>query len=154
GCILNVSSPNLDSYMAVNFGNQWPQYCSDVPLRLTVAWDVCAFIRRRVFARTLLCFACLLLCLLAGSPLIAGEPDMRRDATVIATEQVVPCVVNIATETVIEYHEWYDDLLRQFYGWPNTPVRQEKSISLGSGVIVDEDGYVLTNFHVIRRANR
>jgi len=82
------------------------------------------------------------------------ESDVRRDAAVIATEQVIPSVVNIATETVIEYHEWYDDLLRQFYGWPNTPVRQEKSISLGSGVIVDEDGYILTNFHVVRRASR
>ena len=53
-----------------------------------------------------------------------AESDVRRDAAVIATEQVIPSVVNIATETVIEYHEWYDDLLRQFYGWPNTPVRQ------------------------------
>jgi S1-C subfamily serine protease len=89
----------------------------------------------------------------AGLVALGAEPDVRRDATVIATEQVIPSVVNIATETVIEYHDWYDDLLRQFYGWPATPVR-EKSISLGSGVIVDEDGYILTNFHVVRRANR
>ncbi len=84
----------------------------------------------------------------------ATEPDVRRDAAVVAIEQVMPCVVNIATETVIEYHEWYDELLRQFYGWPRTPVRQEKSVSLGSGVIIDEDGYILTNFHVVRRASR
>ena len=90
----------------------------------------------------------------AGFGSRAGEVDIRRDAAVVATEQVIPSVVNIATETVIEYHEWYDDLLRQFYGWPNTPLRQEKSISLGSGVIVDEDGYILTNFHVVRRASR
>lgn len=91
------------------------------------------------------------LCALAATP---AEPDVRRDAAVIATEQVLPSVVNIATETVVEYHEWYDELLRQFYGWPRTPVRQQKSISLGSGVIIDEEGYVLTNFHVVRRASR
>jgi serine protease Do len=81
----------------------------------------------------------------------AAEPDVRRDAAVIATEQVLPCVVNIATETVRERHDWYDALLHDFYG---LPTRQQKSISIGSGVIIDEDGYVLTNFHVLQRASR
>ncbi len=91
--------------------------------------------------------------LLFASPIRAAEPDVRRDAAVIAIERVLPTVVNIATETVIEYHDFYDELLRQFYGW-RRPLRQEKSISLGSGVIIDEEGYVLTNLHVVRRANR
>jgi serine protease Do len=95
------------------------------------------------------------LCQVPGvSPLAAEEPDVRRDAAVAAIEKVMPSVVNIATETVIQYHDWYDDLLRQFYGWGRTPVRQQKSISLGSGVIIDAEGYVLTNFHVVRRASR
>ena len=89
-----------------------------------------------------------------ASSLEAAEPDVRRDAAVNAIEKVMPSVVNIATETVIQYHDWYDELLRQFYGWGRTPVRQQKSISLGSGVIIDDEGYVLTNFHVVRRANR
>src|SRR5262249_41647074 len=90
---------------------------------------------------------------LIATPSPAASDDVRRDATVAAVEQVMPSVVNIATETVIEYHDFYEDLLRQFYGWTGRP-RQEKYISLGSGVIIDEEGYVLTNFHVIRRASR
>lgn len=84
-------------------------------------------------------------------PASAAEPDPRRDATVAATEKVLPTVVNIATETVQEHDDWYDTLLRQFYG---LRPRQQKTFSLGSGVIVQEDGYLLTNFHVIQRASR
>ncbi|MGH7969482.1 MAG: trypsin-like peptidase domain-containing protein, partial [Limisphaerales bacterium] len=94
-----------------------------------------------------------LVLMLASAPVGASEPDVRRDAAVLATEQVLPSVVNIATESVIEYHDWYDDLLRRFYGRSSdNPVREEQS--LGSGVIIDEEGYVLTNYHVVRRATR
>ncbi|HEY5912425.1 MAG TPA: trypsin-like peptidase domain-containing protein [Verrucomicrobiae bacterium] len=97
----------------------------------------------------------LLACALPGLavPSSAAEADVRRDAAVIATEKVLPSVVNIATETIIEYHDWYDELLRQFYG-ARPPLRQQRSLSLGSGVIIDDDGYILTNFHVVRRATR
>ena len=94
-----------------------------------------------------------LLCAGAAGLAGAADTDIRRDAAVVAIEQAMPSVVNIATETVIEYHDFYDDLLRQFYGWSRGP-RQQRSISLGSGVIIDEDGYILTNFHVVRRATR
>ncbi len=107
----------------------------------------------RVSLRNVCCAGLLFACFLIPSLLRAAEPDIRRDAAVSATEKVLPSVVNIATETIIEYHDWYDELLRQFYG-ARAPVRQQRSYSLGSGVIIDEEGYILTNFHVVRRATR
>jgi S1-C subfamily serine protease len=96
----------------------------------------------------------MVLLLLAGFGSSASESDLRRDATVLAIEKVMPSVVNIATETVIEHHDFYEELFRQFYGWPGTRPRQEKYLSLGSGVIIDEAGFLLTNWHVVSRASR
>jgi serine protease Do len=97
-----------------------------------------------------------LVCLLTGArpPGETAPTDPRRDPAVLAIEQVMPGVVNIATENVVEYRDFYDQLLREFYGWQGIRQRQQRQIELGSGVIVDEEGYVLTNLHVVRRATR
>jgi len=84
------------------------------------------------------------------TPLCALETDVRRDAVVEAVEKVMPSVVNIATASIVEYHDFYDPLFRQFFGIP----RAREQISVGSGVIIDEEGYILTNLHVLRRATR
>lgn len=103
----------------------------------------------------IICIACRGLWLAAPAESFAADAavDIRRDATVRAIERVMPSVVNIATETVIEYHDWYDDLLRQFYG-RSVPSHQQRSVNLGSGVIIDEEGHIVTNFHVVHRASR
>jgi len=74
--------------------------------------------------------------------------DIRRDATVAAVEDVMPSVVNIATMEQIAYDDYYSQMLRDFYGLP------KERLNLGSGVIIDEDGYILTNFHVVKNATR
>jgi serine protease Do len=87
---------------------------------------------------------------LAAAPALA-ESDIRRDAIVNVVEQVMPCVVNVATESIVESRDSFDDLWRRFYGYPTQPrVRS----ALGSGVIISDDGYLLTNLHVVKRANR
>ena len=85
-----------------------------------------------------------------------APPDIRRDATVLAVERVMPCVVNVRTETVIERPaDPFEEALRQFFGpyYRGRP-RAETTYSVGSGVIIDEEGWVLTNFHVVNRATR
>ncbi len=80
--------------------------------------------------------------------------DLRRDATVKAVEKVLPSIVNIQTEILVERRDFYNDLLWDFFG-PYYRKRPSRSAySLGSGVIIDDAGYILTNAHVVRRADR
>lgn len=80
----------------------------------------------------------------------AESADIRRTPTVVAVEQVMPSVVNIRTESYVEVSDRYNSGFFSFYG----PPRLEAQQALGSGVIIDEDGYLLTNLHVVRRASR
>jgi len=63
-------------------------------------------------------------------------------------EKVLPGVVNISTTTVIQQRFGGMEEFALFWGIP----REYKSSSLGSGFILDKDGYVMTNHHVIDNA--
>ena len=99
-------------------------------------------------------FRTLGICLFAATSLAQAEIDVRRDATVEAVQRVMPAVVNVATETVIEVHDPIEQLFRDFFDpyYRRRPPNTQHS--LGSGVIIDEEGYVLTNFHVVNRASK
>ncbi|MGD8925903.1 MAG: Do family serine endopeptidase [Thioalkalispiraceae bacterium] len=72
-----------------------------------------------------------------------------------AVKKAAPTVVNVyATKLVTERRSpFFDDpLFRHFFGGDDHPTRQHRESSLGSGVILSEKGYVLTNNHVIADA--
>ncbi|MBL6975711.1 MAG: DegQ family serine endoprotease [Deltaproteobacteria bacterium] len=83
-------------------------------------------------------------------------------------DDVKPAVVNIYTTTVTKGGKFYgrrpgrndpfggffnDPFFERFFGGPNGfEVPPQKRNSLGSGVIINADGYVLTNNHVVAEA--
>ncbi|MEN9798413.1 MAG: hypothetical protein RL653_2109, partial [Pseudomonadota bacterium] len=83
----------------------------------------------------------------------AADLARRRDAVVDVVQKVSPAVVYIGTEQVVERRfrgrggTVFDDL---FGGLDR---RTETVESLGSGVIIDAAGVVVTNDHVIRGAS-
>ena len=73
-----------------------------------------------------------------------------------AAQKAMPAVVNVYTSTVIKtpIHPFMEDpRFRFFFGDPGDDEPQN-SYSLGSGVIVSPDGYILTNHHVVEAADQ
>jgi len=100
--------------------------------------------------------------LMIGSALarssFAQKVDLRRTPVVEAVKKVAPAVVNISTEKVVkrqinpffnDYGSFFGDFFRNF---PSS--RTYKRQSLGSGVLIDPKGYIITNEHVILPASK
>lgn len=72
-----------------------------------------------------------------------------------AVENAAPAVVNIFTSkaTTRRPHPLFDNPdFRRFFGDRPKPKQQIEN-SLGSGVVISKNGYILTNFHVISEAD-
>ena len=65
--------------------------------------------------RSLGCCQCAWLAQPRAPAVRAAETDIRRDATVMAVEKVMPSVVNIATETIIRVRDPIEEFFRQFW---------------------------------------
>lgn len=73
-----------------------------------------------------------------------------------AVNRASPAVVNIYTQTEIKrsQHRMFNDpLFRYFYNSADIPRQERMQSALGSGVIISEQGYLLTNNHVIYGAD-
>ncbi|MDE2601242.1 MAG: DegQ family serine endoprotease [Bradyrhizobium sp.] len=103
----------------------------------------------------------LLLSLAAATPSLAQDrrvpssPAELRLSYAPIVQRVQPAVVNVfATKVVQNRNPLLDDpIFRRFFGVPgNQPEQMQRS--LGSGVMVDPSGLVVTNVHVIEGADQ
>ncbi|HEY3487831.1 MAG TPA: hypothetical protein VGL10_07170, partial [Gammaproteobacteria bacterium] len=67
-----------------------------------------------------------------------------------AVDQASPSVVNIYTARKVR--ETVNPLFERFFSL-NTPARSRIQTGLGSGVIFTGNGYIITNFHVVKNAD-
>ena len=106
-------------------------------------------------------FAAAILATLAASALPNANAEDRRVPASAAelqlsfapvVKRVAPAVVNVYAARVVENRNPFmnDPLFRQFFG---AVPREQVLRSLGSGVIVDPAGLVVTNYHVIEGAS-
>ena len=93
---------------------------------------------------------------LRESSAVAGDPATGSASYRDAAQKALPSVVHVFTSQRIRAprHSLIDDpVFRHFFGDAPEPQGQTKS-GLGSGVVVSDDGYILTNFHVVDGADQ
>nr|WP_082625888.1 Do family serine endopeptidase [Cognatishimia activa] len=97
--------------------------------------------------------------LVAQAVVAQARPDSFADLA----DQVSPSVVNITTSTtvasragprgVVPEGSPFEDFFREFQDRQGEGERPRRSSALGSGFVISEDGYVVTNNHVIDGAD-
>ncbi|MBN1898417.1 MAG: DegQ family serine endoprotease [Spirochaetes bacterium] len=98
---------------------------------------------------------------------IKDDPAVQKalgiqEAFRLVAKTVIPAVVNISTETVVRqsfnfqddpfFRFFGEDWFKHFFGGPKE--REFTQKALGTGVIISDDGFILTNVHVVQNASK
>lgn len=104
--------------------------------------------------------------LITALPVLAEPPQEAlnlQKAFVNVSKEVGPSVVSISTERTEHYQTRYypfpgfeDKFFDEFFSdfFVAGPDKEVKRVGLGSGVIIDKEGYILTNEHVVQGAEK
>jgi Do/DeqQ family serine protease len=105
--------------------------------------------------------AALLVAASVATPVLAQDRKVPSSAAELRlsyapiVQRVQPAVVNVFATKVVQNHNPFldDPIFRRFFGLQGGPQEQMQR-SLGSGVMVDPSGLVVTNVHVIEGADQ